>query len=77
MTTKRQLCCTERQELTHQALLCWCVRVVWACFIDRWLPLHWVLSRAEPSLEAVYLLVEAYPEGLFDPDYEGNLAYDK
>lgn len=42
-----------------------------------WLPLHWVLSRDQPNLEAIYILVEAYPEGLFDPDYAGNLPYDK
>lgn len=43
----------------------------------RSLPLHLALSRDDPNLEIVYLLVGAYPEGLFDPDYEGLLPYDK
>jgi hypothetical protein len=36
-----------------------------------------VLSRDHPNLEIVYLLVGAYPEGLFDPDYDDHLPYDK
>jgi hypothetical protein len=48
-----------------------------ACTICRNLPLHLVLSRDHPNLEIVYLLVGAYPEGLFDPDYDDHLPYDK
>ena len=43
----------------------------------RWLPLHWALSRDAPSLEVVYQLVGAYPEALFDADYEERLPFDK
>jgi len=43
----------------------------------RYLPLHWALAKDQPSLEVIYLLVAAYPEGLFDPDYEDHLPYDK
>jgi hypothetical protein len=48
-----------------------------ACDVYRNLPLHLVLSRDHPNLEIVYLLVGAYPEGLFDPDYDDHLPYDK
>lgn len=43
----------------------------------RWLPLHWALSRDRPNAELLFLLVSAYPEGLFDPDYQDQLPYDK
>jgi hypothetical protein len=43
----------------------------------RSLPLHWALARDNPSLEVVYVLVGAYPEGLFDADYQGDMPYDK
>ena len=41
------------------------------------LPLHWAVAKDQPNLEVIYQLVAAYPEGLFDPDYEGHLPYDK
>ena len=46
-------------------------------FQTSYLPLHWALSKDRPNLEIIYLLVGAYPEGLFDPDYEDHLPYDK
>lgn len=44
---------------------------------NRWLPLHWALSRDRPHTEILFLLVSAYPEGLFDHDYQDQLPYDK
>ena len=43
----------------------------------RSLPLHLAASRDAPDMNIMYTLVDAYREGVFDLDYEGNRPFDK
>ena len=43
----------------------------------RYLPLHHACSKDQASLEVIEMLIDAYPEGLLDFDYEDKLPLDR